>query len=704
MKNSFSLFLNIVLGLLFVGSVLFSYFFGNFGGISLKELNNQYIEKNSLKFEDLPKNIQNRYISKNRLKTYTNKSDDNLPKLFDDDGNPLNIEIKSEDDFYKILQSLQKKILFLEQENLSLSNDKEELLEIVKEEKAKNKQNQKLLLSSNLEKINEAEKQHFKNISTLTAKINDLQRENIRLTQQLNGKEDKLSLEVEKLKKELKKQQEEQKKSESELLKTQKAKFDTLVIENKELLKNIDLLKEKLKTSTSEYETIKIKLDKTISSLQDKINNLILEKNRLLTDKTKEILEIEEKNSKKLQEFKNIIKNNNIEKDEIKQKYKQTIAKIEEKYKNKIENINNQKREVEASLKEVQKKLNNEIQNNSKINNEIQLLKSKNIEIKTELQNKKDEILQLEDKIEALSKKEIDVNKKVEELVKTNEKKHNKNYKILNDKIAKYETDIADIEKANRKNIEILSSQKDDLMKKIAKYEDEIDKKDKDLKTANQELKTLKQKAEKLALNENDKLKDLKKSFEELQTSVQQREKEYEKIIKNLKLKIAEKDEELLAWKKDKEKLRSYILEITALKKSLKELSNKTKSKKLSLLDSIECDDMNSGNFKISSTCKKKVDKFLSKFSKDNFFEVIPIMGNGGFASLNKVKKNKQLGIPDKEIKRLTDLANIGLGRYRAKEGGWLIREKFGDDVKISYTVYSIEAKNKRGFIIRAYK
>ena len=44
-NNSFSIFLNIVLGLLFAGSVIFSYFFGNFGGISLKELNGNYVQK-----------------------------------------------------------------------------------------------------------------------------------------------------------------------------------------------------------------------------------------------------------------------------------------------------------------------------------------------------------------------------------------------------------------------------------------------------------------------------------------------------------------------------------------------------------------------------------------------------------------------------------------------------------------------------------
>lgn len=138
-KNSFSIFLNIVLGLLFVGSVLFSYFFGNFGGISLKELNEQYVEKNSLKFEDLPKSIQQRYVNRTKLKSNTPKDDDITQKLFDEDGNPLDVVITDEDEFLKVLKALQKRVAFLEHENLSLMTDKEELLKIVKEEKEKTK-------------------------------------------------------------------------------------------------------------------------------------------------------------------------------------------------------------------------------------------------------------------------------------------------------------------------------------------------------------------------------------------------------------------------------------------------------------------------------------------------------------------------------------------------------------------------------------
>jgi len=106
----------------------------------------------------------------------------------------------------------------------------------------------------------------------------------------------------------------------------------------------------------------------------------------------------------------------------------------------------------------------------------------------------------------------------------------------------------------------------------------------------------------------------------------------------------------------------------------------------------------------ISSTCKAKVDKFLNQYNENDFFEIIPIVGTGGFASLNLIKRKSKLGIADGEIERLTGLANLGLGKHRAKEAGWLIKEKFGNNAKISYTVYNIEAQNKRGFVIRVYK
>ncbi len=193
-----------------------------------------------------------------------------------------------------------------------------------------------------------------------------------------------------------------------------------------------------------------------------------------------------------------------------------------------------------------------------------------------------------------------------------------------------------------------------------------------------------------------------------MKASVYLRESEHKKVAKELNDMFLRCNNEMKIREKNKEKLGNYIREITCLKKTINKFENEDRltkaSNKLQKLGKVECGDMASGDFKISFTCKAKVDEFLSQYDETHYFEVIPIVGSGGFASLSKVQRNERLNISDRKIKRLTRLANIGLSRDRAKEGGWLIRDKFGDDVKISYTVYSIESDDKRGFVIRAYR
>ena len=256
----------------------------------------------------------------------------------------------------------------------------------------------------------------------------------------------------------------------------------------------------------------------------------------------------------------------------------------------------------------------------------------------------------------------------------------------------------------NAKILLSLSAEKTELINTLQ----DNSEKDKQIKELKKEIKNIEKKKNELELSEHEKLTNIRKSFDDLKVSITLREKEYQEAREELKTYVSKKERNLQVREKDKEKLGKYIREITSLKKTLKEIeSGKRVSKasnKLQKLGKVECDDMVSGNIKISSTCKAKVDKFLSQYDETNYFEVIPIVGTGGFASLSKVQRDGRLGIPESEIKRLTRLSNIGLGRDRAKEGGWLIRDKFGDDVKISYTVYSIESKNKRGFVIRAYR
>ncbi|WP_024954598.1 hypothetical protein [Sulfurospirillum arcachonense] len=748
-NNSFSIFLNIVLGLLFLGSLVFTYFFGNFDGISLKDLNANYRLKSELSFADLPKNIQTKYISRNKIENRS-VSNASITKAFDNEGNPLVIEAEDIDDFREIVKSLQDRVVFLEKENIFLSNDKEELLKIVQHEKAKNNTDQKTLLTNNLEKINEAEQQHYKNISELTQKINDLQRENIRLSQQINGKNDLSKLEIDKLKTKIEDEKKLAKKHELEVIEANKLKFSAISNENKLLHVKLKEINNTLKEQRSSRIVDIGKKDQQITLLQNKINELMVEKNVILTKKSQAILELEKANSKKLEEFDDIIKNSGAQKEAIKEEYKKTIKKLELKYKKIIEDqkvaiatieqkLEKQKENTSMILENAEKeillqgkKFNEEskkiiqtygtklekIKNdNSNLSNQVNQLLSENKNLLSTLETQKvatyksnDTILQLQDKINVLENKEKNVDTEVNELVKINEEKHNKNYKILNQRIANLEKDIKFKQKENNSLLKKLTNEKTDLHTQLNDLISENNKKSENISDLQNTIASITKKKNELELNEHEKLLKIRKSFDELQTSVLKREKEYEILIQELKEKVVAKDNEVIS--KDKNKLDEYVREITSLKNTIKTLSEKGKTtvpisdkkRKLERIGKVECDDMNSGNFKISSTCKAKVSKFLSNYDTSNYFEVIPIVGTGGFASLNLIKRKSKLGIEDKEIERLTKLANLGLGKHRAKEGGWLIREKFGDNAKISYTVYNIEAKNKRGFVIRVYR
>lgn len=136
--NYFHLFLSMILGLLFTGTVIFSYLFGNFGGISIKELNDEYLLKEELSFSDLLAEEQDKHISNNTgFQALKSKED----RIFDSEGNPI---AQRPDGMEELLGSLQEKVLFLEKENMLLAADKNELLKIVEHEKSKSTVDKKI--------------------------------------------------------------------------------------------------------------------------------------------------------------------------------------------------------------------------------------------------------------------------------------------------------------------------------------------------------------------------------------------------------------------------------------------------------------------------------------------------------------------------------------------------------------------------------
>ncbi len=641
--NSFSVFLNFLLSLIIVVGSVVVYKIGNFDGVGKEELKKSYIKKDSLTFGDLPKDEQKRYISKKSLKSenYKNKIDD------------INIDedvIDSVEALRDVIKDLKHKLLILQNDNIMLSNEKAELSNDLLKAKHDLETQKKTLMAKSLERINETEQQHYKNISELTSKINDLQRENIELSQGNNEKVISLKKEITDLKNELDRERRSKEEYAKDLLKKSDKRLEN-ANQTIELLKErVVILQDNIKNMTQENRKSLQTQENKIASLQVKISDILKEKKEIVAQNTEKILQIEQKHNNRLKEINKKIeflqnKNNDL-KNSYENRIQEYLAKLEED-KRVIEKLSLESRQkskdIAVKLKNCQEKRDTLIQ---------------------EIDGYKTEIAALNNKVKMLEDEKSDISKSIDEAIAKNEKKHSANYRFLNKKI---------------KTLEELAQRSGDIEAMNLK----LQKKEQALKTLKAELISLKSEKEKFKKEEEEKIEQIRDAFNELREDVKKRENEYEHKIANLKYELKEREK----YYKEKYTVKTDI-----------------KPKKLELVDFVECTDMKYGTNKVSLTCKEKVDNFLSKYDASYYYEVIPIVDNGGFASLKRLKKSKQNIIPDKEIKRLTSLANLGLGKYRAEAGGKLVLKKFGDFAKISYGVENIDKGKKRGFIIRVYR
>ncbi len=158
--------------------------------------------------------------------------------------------------------------------------------------------------------------------------------------------------------------------------------------------------------------------------------------------------------------------------------------------------------------------------------------------------------------------------------------------------------------------------------------------------------------------------------------------------------------------KKEEAQKKEEVKEVTTKDKKDTTLSEFNPNFKL--ISQISCIDMGFGDYKVTDSCRDKVEKFFNTLKeKKLFFEVIPIVDEGDFEIIHKINdlNSKKEFLNGDKLKSLSLYANSGLGKFRAKEAGWLLRKRYGEDVKIQYVSYEIESKEKkRGFIIRAYK
>lgn len=124
------------------------------------------------------------------------------------------------------------------------------------------------------------------------------------------------------------------------------------------------------------------------------------------------------------------------------------------------------------------------------------------------------------------------------------------------------------------------------------------------------------------------------------------------------------------------------------------ELLDKTKYK------TYTCTSLESGSIYILQKCQDDLDSFLENNKDAKIYEVIGLVDNAEFRLIKKLEdvygKNK--------IGNLAKYAQIGLSRQRVIEATWIMKKQLGSIANVNTVNYTVTTKNKRGFIVRAYK
>lgn len=683
--------------------------------------------KEIIRFEDLPKQTQDEYIHKNDLKTLEHLGivqKSNSKELVVQTDEPIKGSI---DEIKAQVITLRQKNNFLYQDNIDLANKNWELALKLNDKQKELEEEQQKLITQNLESMNEAEQQHYQNINDLTKRITLLQEESMSDAKKYENKIINLENQVHELEKKLRQKSLNTDEKITAATKEQRISNSTLAEKNRYLLEQLKALEKKLGKQLDEKEARLNSQKSEIKRLRVVLQEKEAEQNTFLTNHTKEIMAMEYKQNSNIQ---NIIKEYKEEKELLQKQIENKNDEIEAlitKHDNKLKELRNDSIKLEGDLEkerligskmlqthekalgEMQAKIDKLRTENIKLEKQIVLekksmedaLQEKAKEYAAALEDIKADSLQYNEKenikIEtlkdelsiaknSLNEKNIEISEIKAELAKVeknlkeafvskdvaleeNEAKHADNYVHLNEKIVKLEHEKGLILDKTNKH---LNNTKEELLDVKKSFEKEIVA----LKEANQKLQ---KENGSLKLNSDAQLLELKDEFEELRRAFSEREVSYEDKITQLEKTLKQQQEESQA-----------LIEKAAVQKP-------------KLLASITCDDMESGTNRPTAICEDRVKKFLKEFKPNHFYEVVPIVDDGGFATLKRVQ-NSNLNIKKDEIERLTRLSNLGLGKDRAASGGSLVDDFFEGLARISYAVEGVKMKDKRGFIIRVYR
>jgi hypothetical protein len=814
-----SKFASIVLGSVILVGAYSAYEYGNFNGVSHEHLEKEYIRRDAVRFEDIPDALKSRYIDKEAT-IEQSKEGNLLEDVYRDEAGSIIAEADvTPRDLRRMIQKLQKTLLFLQHDNLLMTNEKNELTKRLEEQKSEFEEGKEELSKKNLEKINEAEQQHYRNISDLTMKINELQKENVVIAQKANIEANTLHSLIEELKanaitQEAKKREE---------IKQAREDEGSKLVEYKNKIKllndQIVLLNEQINTTNETAKNAFARKQEEITKLKEDLAKSSQEKNELLSNHTQVLANSDQKHKDEIAQYTKTIGQLKNDTEKLILKHRGDLAQNEEESLKKstllVEKIKTLEAELASNKKHIdalmlenekdfakfrayledEKKLNKELQAASKKSEETALILEKSLNATILKQNetlaqKELKMKELESKIAQLTQEKIDIESVVKQKVEENDIIHNKNYKIFNEKIAKFDASkqelIAKLDKqldeykaAAEENHKKMQFHTQELTRTNTELKQNYDTKEKELTALKNEMLMVKLESQKVSQNSEGVMKELKSTIDALRAEMKQKEsdilsktqafeasirakdialaalKREESLRANaLEKEIQSKDVDLLALRDDvlrkdetlktlqkklksdenstqlsskqlqelkaefRDKERAYLEQIKTVENTLKaketllakENANVqkpkelvAKGKKLQLVDTITCTDMGTGVNAISTQCQDNVKAFLAKFDNSYFYEIAPIVDNGGFASL-KLMKSKKVGVEDSEIDRISGLANIGLGKARAKAGGELLESILGEGANISYALSNIEQNKARGFQIKVLR
>ena len=595
---------NLVLGgALLLGGTL-TYKYSNFGGVSFDELTEQYISKSDVKFSDLPLDVQKRYIDKEA--TIEKSKEGNLldDEYRDENGKLVPESELSAQDYKRMINRLQKTLLFLQHDNLLIANEKNELSKKLEEQQNEIEEQQKNFNTKNTERLNEAEQQHYRNISDLTMKINELQKENVVISQKANIEANTLKNQIDELKSNALAEEEKKQLAIKKAREEEQAKLGDYKDKIKLLNDQIALLNEQINTNNETAKTAFMRKQDEINKLKDELVLASKEKNDMISRQTQALLLTEQKHKEEIAKYASTIEQLKSDTEKLISKNRQDLATQEQDYlkkmatqEEKIKGLNNElasaKKYVDSLMLENEKDFNKfktYLEDEKRLNKELTAANKKleenaqtieknlNISIlklKEDLAKKDVTIKELGDKIIALNNAKIDVEAEIKRKVDENDRVHNKNYKIFNEKIATFEVSKKElVDKLDKQLNEYKATVKENN-ERIQFHVNELTTANNDLKSKNdekeRELQSLKNqivmsKVEYQKSREGDesKLKELKAALDEIKTQQKQKEGDYIAKIQILEADIKEKENQIATAKKDE------TLKIAALEKEIK--------------------------------------------------------------------------------------------------------------------------------------